>query len=61
MEYEKNTLFWVILIELKKSTIFFWIYYSIESIRHNSFNVYKFPKAGVHGKYILISSRDKFT
>ena len=36
-------------------------YYSIEAIRHNDFKAYKFPKTGVHGKHILVSSRAKFT
>ena len=46
---------------ITKSTLFFWSYYSIESVWHNSFKVYKFLKTGVHEKYILISSRGKFS
>ena len=46
---------------IKKSTLFFSNYYSIESIPHNSFKVHNFLKTGVHGKYILISLRGKFT
>ena len=33
----------------------------MESMRHNSFKAEKFLKTGVHGKYILVSSRAKFT
>ena len=36
-------------------------YYSIESIRDNSFKAYKFPKTGVHVKCKPVSSRTKFT
>ena len=47
-------------MELKKVHYFFEAL-SIESIRLNSFKVYKFLKTGVHGKFILISSRGKVT
>ena len=46
--------------KIRKSTSFFKNYYSIESVRNNSFKAYKFIKTGVHGKYILLSSRAKF-
>ena len=60
MKKEKITFFWVISIELKKSTLYFWSYYSIEPIRYNSFKVYKFLKTGVHEKCMLINSKEKF-
>ena len=46
---------------IRKSTQYFSSYYSIKSIQHNPYKVYKFLKTGVHGKYILIYSRAKFT
>ena len=58
MKEEKNTFFWVILIELENYLL---SYYSIKSIQHNSFKVYKFLKTEVYTKYILISSTAKFT
>ena len=47
--------------KIRKSTLFLLNYYSVESIRHNSLKVYKFLKAGVDGKYALVTSRTKFT
>ena len=48
------------MVELKKYTIF-WSYYSLISIGHKSFKVYKFLKTGFYGKCILISSIGKFS
>ena len=45
---------------IRKSTLIFLTYYSIESIKHNSFKAYKFLKTGVHGKYVLVSWRAEF-
>ena len=60
-EIRKNYIILRNFDRIKKGTLLFLSYSSIESIRNNSFKAYKFLNTRVHGKYILASSRARFT